>query len=54
MLNAAIKACPVRGGKVVSFDAAKVKGMKGVAENEYGRDTRGALRVRPAKEQHER
>ncbi len=30
MLNAAIKACPVRGGKVVSFDAAKVKGMKGV------------------------
>lgn len=30
MLNAAIKACPVRGGKVVSFDASKVKGMKGV------------------------
>jgi isoquinoline 1-oxidoreductase subunit beta len=30
MLNAAIKACPVRGGKIVSFDAAKVKGMKGV------------------------
>src|SRR5262245_35961824 len=30
MLNAAIKACPVRGGKLVSFDAAKVKGMKGV------------------------
>lgn len=30
MLSAAIKACPVRGGKLVSFDAAKVKGMKGV------------------------
>ncbi|MPZ40468.1 MAG: molybdopterin-dependent oxidoreductase [Rhizobiales bacterium] len=30
MLNAAIKACPVRGGKIVSFDAAKVKGMTGV------------------------
>jgi isoquinoline 1-oxidoreductase beta subunit len=30
MLNAAIKACPVRGGKLVSFDASKVKGMKGV------------------------
>ncbi len=30
MLNAAIKACPVRGGKVASFDAAKVRGMKGV------------------------
>jgi isoquinoline 1-oxidoreductase beta subunit len=30
MLNAAIKACPVRGGKIVSFDAAKVKDMKGV------------------------
>ncbi len=30
MLNAAIKACPVFGGKVKSFDAAKVMGMKGV------------------------
>ena len=30
MLNAAIKDCPVFGGKVKSFDAAKVKGMKGV------------------------
>jgi isoquinoline 1-oxidoreductase beta subunit len=30
MLNAAIKACPVFGGKVVSFDAAKVSGMPGV------------------------
>ena len=30
MLNAAIKACPVFGGKVKSFDAAKVEDMKGV------------------------
>jgi isoquinoline 1-oxidoreductase subunit beta len=30
MLNAAIKECPVFGGKVKSFDAAKVVGMKGV------------------------
>jgi isoquinoline 1-oxidoreductase beta subunit len=30
MLNAAIKAHPVRGGKLKSFDAAKVTGMKGV------------------------
>jgi isoquinoline 1-oxidoreductase beta subunit len=30
MLNAAIKACPVFGGTVKSFDAAKVEGLKGV------------------------
>jgi isoquinoline 1-oxidoreductase beta subunit len=30
MLNAAIKDCPVFGGKVRSFEAAKVKGMPGV------------------------
>ena len=30
MLNAAIKDCPVFGGKVKSFDAGKVEGMKGV------------------------
>jgi len=30
MLNAAIKDCPVFGGKVKSFDAAKVTNMKGV------------------------
>ena len=30
MLSAAIKASPVRGGKLVSFDAAKVRGMQGV------------------------
>jgi isoquinoline 1-oxidoreductase beta subunit len=30
MLNAAIRDCPVFGGKVKSFEAAKVKGMPGV------------------------
>jgi isoquinoline 1-oxidoreductase subunit beta len=30
MLNAAIKACPVFGGKLKSFDEAKITGMKGV------------------------
>ena len=30
MLNAAIKDCPVFGGKVKSFEATKVKGMPGV------------------------
>jgi len=30
MLNAAIKDCPVFGGKVKNFDAARVAGMKGV------------------------
>ena len=30
MLNASIKACPVFGGKVVSFDAAKIEKMPGV------------------------
>ena len=30
MVNAALKACPVFGGKVASFDAAKVMSMKGV------------------------
>src|SRR6266705_1296345 len=30
MLNAAVKDCPVFGGKVKSFDAARVSGMKGV------------------------
>ena len=30
MLTATIKDCPVTGGKIVSFDAAKVTGMKGV------------------------
>jgi isoquinoline 1-oxidoreductase subunit beta len=30
MVNAVIKECPVFGGKVKSFDAAKVEGMKGV------------------------
>src|SRR4051812_8902004 len=30
MLNAAIKACPVFGGKLKSFDEAKIGGLKGV------------------------
>jgi len=30
MLNATIKACPVFGGKLKSFDAAKIESMKGV------------------------
>jgi isoquinoline 1-oxidoreductase beta subunit len=30
MLNAAIRDCPVQGGKIKSFDAAKVAGMPGV------------------------
>ena len=30
MLLAAIRACPVNGGKVKSFDAARVEGMRGV------------------------
>ncbi len=30
MLNAAIKDCPVTGGKLTSFDEAKISGMKGV------------------------
>src|SRR6202040_1993650 len=30
MLYAAIKACPVNGGKVKSFDAAKITGNNGV------------------------
>jgi isoquinoline 1-oxidoreductase beta subunit len=30
MVNAAVKACPVFGGKIASYDAAKVTGMAGV------------------------
>ena len=36
MLCAAIKACPVHGGKLVSFDGSKIAGMRGV---------KGAVRV---------
>ena len=32
MLSAAIRDCPVFGGKLRSFDAAKVSGMKGVKQ----------------------
>ena len=40
MLNAAIKACPVFGGKLVSFDEAKIAGMPGVRAGRQGRTTR--------------
>ena len=39
MVNAAIKACPVFGGKVKSFDAAKVASMKRREEGGRGRAT---------------
>lgn len=32
MLNAAIKACPVFGGRLVSFDAGKIAGLPGVKQ----------------------
>ncbi len=41
MLNAAIKDCPVFGGKVKSFEATKVKGMPGVRHVRRGRRLRG-------------
>ena len=37
MLYAAIKACPVNGGKVKSFDAAKITGGQGREEGRAGR-----------------
>ncbi len=43
MLNAAIKDCPVTGGKVVSFDAAKIMGMKGVKKVVLVRNTAVAV-----------
>ena len=43
MLNAAIKACPVRGGKVKSFDAAKVEKMPGVKKVVQVADTAVAV-----------
>jgi isoquinoline 1-oxidoreductase beta subunit len=43
MLNAAISDCPVFGGKVKSFDAAKVMGMKGVKKVVQVGDTAVAI-----------
>jgi isoquinoline 1-oxidoreductase beta subunit len=43
MLNATIKECPVFGGKVKSFDAARVMGMKGVKKVVQVRDTAVAV-----------
>ena len=40
MLSAAIKDCPVFGGKIKSFDAAKVETMPGVEEGREGRRLR--------------
>ena len=45
MLNAAIKDCPVFGGKVKSFDAAKVMGMQGVRKVGAASATRGVAVV---------
>src|SRR5882724_8487186 len=43
MLNAAIKDCPVFGGKLKSFDEAKITGMKGVKKVVRGGDTAVAV-----------
>src|SRR5258706_4114424 len=43
MLNAAIKDCPVFGGKVKSFDAARVSGMRGVKKVVQVGDSRVAV-----------
>ena len=46
MLNAAIRDCPVFGGKVKSFDAAAVQDMPGVQQGRAGRRQRGRGRRR--------
>ena len=46
MLNAAIKDCPVQGGKVKSFDAAKVEKHAGRQEGRAGRRIRRGGRGR--------
>ena len=43
MLNAAIKECPVFGGKLVSFDEAKIAGMPGVRKVVKVNDTTVAV-----------
>src|ERR1700678_812810 len=43
MLNAAIKACPLFGGKLQSFDEAKAMGMKGVKKVVRGGDNAVAV-----------
>src|SRR5262249_18331383 len=42
MLNAAIKDCPVTGGKLTSYDEAKISGMKGVKKVVKVGDTAGS------------
>src|SRR5262249_16397341 len=43
MLNAAIKDCPVTGGKLKSYDEAKIAGMKGVKKVVHVGDTAVAV-----------
>src|SRR2546422_2200665 len=43
MLNAAVKACPVHGGKLVSYDEAKVAKMPGVRRAVKVNDGAGAV-----------
>jgi isoquinoline 1-oxidoreductase beta subunit len=43
MLYASVRACPVRGGKIKSFDAAKVQGMPGVKKVVQVGDTAAAV-----------
>src|SRR5438309_5172263 len=43
MLNAAVKACPVHGGKLVSYDEAKVAKMPGVRRVVKVKDTAVAV-----------
>src|SRR6185437_15519830 len=43
MLNAAIKDCPVTGGKLKSYDEAKIAGMKGVKKVVRVEDTAVAV-----------
>src|SRR5260221_8889637 len=43
MLNAAIKACPVFGGKLGSYDESKIAGMPGVKKVVRGKDTAVAV-----------
>ena len=54
MLIAAIRACPVQGGKVKSFDTAAAKGMRGVKAILPVGEERGRRRRRQFLERQER
>jgi len=43
MLNAAVQACPVHGGKLVSYDEAKVREHAGVRPRRQGERRRVAV-----------